>query len=87
MPTCEASRRIFCPVAKDAKVAEKQIELQCFLCVALGHFVVTEPLPVLVEAMESKDSDAYLPVRQFAIQSVAVLAANVGGEKLREADA
>ena len=65
-----------------------RVRFRVFLCKALGEFRVVEGLPALVEAAARTGSQAELDVQYAAIESIAVLAHNVGPETIRsDADA
>lgn len=61
---------------------EKRIRLRIFLCRALGEFRVDAGLPALVEAARHERDPADLDVRYAAIEALAVLAHNLGSERL-----
>jgi hypothetical protein len=63
------------------------IRLRIYLCRALGEFRVVAGLPVLIEAATTERDPAEVDVRYFALQGIAVLADNVGREKMLENEA
>ena len=60
-----------------------EITLRMYLCRALGEFHVPEPLPVLIEAAATERDPRELDVRRSAIEAIAVLASNLGPDRLR----
>ncbi len=60
--------------------------LRIYLSRALGEFRVPQVAPALVLAATSQRSDEEIAVRRTAIEGLAVLADNVGAERLREAE-
>jgi hypothetical protein len=78
------------PISIKTKIGEQQIQFRCFLAKSLGEFHIEDGLPVLIEAMNQENDQDHgsrdLAVREYAIQATAVLAKNVGVEKLRDND-
>jgi hypothetical protein len=66
-----------------AGMTEEDINLRFFLCRTLGEFHVLDGLPTLIRAANTQRDVAEVPVRQAAIQAMAVLGENLGGESLR----
>ncbi|MHB0961452.1 MAG: HEAT repeat domain-containing protein [Pirellulaceae bacterium] len=60
------------------------IKSQVFLCRALGEFHVADGLPALLRAAEVSRSEARLEVRCAVLEALAVLAANLPSDTLRE---
>jgi hypothetical protein len=61
---------------------EKRVRLRIFICRALGEFRVDSGLQPLLEAARREDDPADLDVRYAALEAIAVLAHNVGPERL-----
>jgi HEAT repeat protein len=65
----------------DAGSMEKNpLALRMYLCRALGEFRVTEPLPTLIKAATTERDEREGDVRRTALEGIAVLADNVGGD-------
>jgi hypothetical protein len=69
---------------KSGESDEKRLRMRIFLCRALGEFRVDAGVPGLVEAAGSNDRDGHMDVRYAALEALAVLAYNVGPERLAE---
>jgi HEAT repeat protein len=63
---------------------EDRLRLRVFLCRALGEFRIDAGLPVLIKAAQTQRKTEEIAVRRAAIQAIAVLASNIGPEKLRD---
>ena len=63
-----------------------RIRLRVFLCKCLGEFELPVGLPQLMEAARLQRSDEEIDVRYAALESLAVLAENVGAEKMQDAE-
>jgi HEAT repeat protein len=63
-----------------------RIRLRVFLCKCLGEFELTVGLPQLLEAARLERSSEEVDVRYAAFESLAVLAENVGAEKMQQAE-
>jgi len=67
-----------------AVMTDEAINLRFFLCRALGEFAVPDGLPVLVRAATTQRDAAEVPVRQAAIEAIAMLADKLGPESMRQ---
>ena len=63
-----------------------RIRLRVFLCKCLGEFEIPVGLPQLLEAAKLQRSAEEIDVRYAAFESLAVLVANVGAEKMQQAE-
>lgn len=63
-----------------------RIRLRVFLCKCLGEFELPVGLPQLLEAARLQRSAEEIDVRYAALESLAVLAENVGAEKMQQAE-
>ncbi|MDP6447917.1 MAG: HEAT repeat domain-containing protein [Pirellulaceae bacterium] len=68
---------------KQGDEQDKSIQLRRYLCRAVGEFKTTATLPALTQAVRQEKSAADVVVRRSALAAVAVMAGNVGPEKLR----
>jgi HEAT repeat protein len=66
------------------EMAKQRIQLRVYLCRALGEFRVPVVVPALVEATRMERKPEELDVRRSAVESLAVLAGNLGHESLRQ---
>jgi hypothetical protein len=66
----------------DDALIERQ-RLRIFLCRALGEFRTEVVVPVLLKAAETQRKEEEVAVRRAAVQALAILAGNLGPEKLR----
>ncbi len=60
-----------------------QVRFRVFLCRAIGEFRVDDGLPALIHAIEKEGSAKQIDVRYAALEAIAVLADNMGPEKIR----
>jgi len=65
---------------------DNPLELRIYLCLALGEFKVPDGLPALIEAATTVRNEKEADVRRAALEGIALLAANVGGENKQFAD-
>ncbi|MBM4000915.1 MAG: HEAT repeat domain-containing protein [Planctomycetes bacterium] len=64
---------------------EQRVQLRVYLCRALGEFRIVEGAGALVAAARADRDPSELVVRRCAMEGLAVLAANIGAERLRDA--
>jgi hypothetical protein len=62
------------------------LELRIYLCRALGEFKVAEGLPTLVKAAVTQRDEREADVRRAALEGIALLAANIGGQDTHFSD-
>jgi hypothetical protein len=62
------------------------LELRIYLCRALGEFKVAEGLPTLVKAAVTQRDEKEADVRRAALEGIALLAANIGGQDAHFSD-
>ncbi len=67
-----------------AKMDVQRIKLRIYLCRILGEFRLLDVAPALVAAAQTERDPKELAVRRSAVEGLAVLAGNVGDEKLRD---
>lgn len=67
-----------------ARTDQSWLNMRIYLCRALGEFRVPSVAPVLARAAEQERFPEELAVRRTAVEGLAALAGNVGGETLRE---
>jgi len=80
------ARRLSAVLRKEIDAADTRqdsIKLRVYLCRALGHFTIPDPLPVLIDAAGPQRSEQDLETRCAAIEGLAMLASNVGPKRLR----
>jgi HEAT repeat protein len=68
----------------DDEALASRLRLRMFLCRALGEFRVDDGLPALLLAAKTQRREEELLVRRRAIEAIAVLAQNLGPERLRQ---
>lgn len=68
----------------EARQDENAVKLRVFLCRVLGEFQVPEGISVLVRAATLSRDPAETDVRRAAIEALALLAKNLGVEKMQE---
>jgi len=68
---------------EDGKVDENALRVRIFICRALGEFHIVDGLPALLDAATAERDLAEIGVRRAAIEGIAVLAGNVGPDKIR----
>ena len=69
---------------KTGRTDENRLKLRIYLSRALGEFRVPAVAPALVAAATIEREEAELAVRRTAVEGLAILADNTGGEQLRQ---
>lgn len=69
---------------KGGRTDENRLKLRIYLARALGEFRVPSVAPALVQAATTQREEVELAVRRTAVEGLAILASNVGSERLLE---
>jgi hypothetical protein len=75
------------PLSADVATNEPRIKLRMYLTRTLGWFETADSLPVLTQAVSQEKEPIEIDVRLSALESVAILAKQLGPEQIRANDA